>query len=502
MLPAGGRESGDRVTGSLSVGVVLGSGRVPAWQVSVVERVAAAGSVEMSLFETGAPTPHRSGLIGIYDRLDYRHYRLPKDARAEAQVPDSLRRAPLSELARTEVDVVLRLSPHPVECAARFGVWSVRDDDTPFLAVQQGRPVVDTVLELSHPELGTRVIYRSASRTEPLSPYRNRNLMYWKAAEAMVRRLETLRRLGFDALRPIPGEPAEYVETPVSLVARQVARVVAREIRMRRRARRLTERWLIAHRRHGDPAYAVVEPPGDRFYADPFVVARDGGHHLFFEDYREADGKGVISHIRLDAGGHDSEPRVALERPYHLSYPFVFEAGGETWMVPETAANRTIELYRAKRFPLDWELERVLVRDVHALDTTVLWHDARFWLFTLVNPYGLRANSELHLYWSPSLDSEWTPHPLNPVVSDVRSARPAGRVQRRDGELVRLGQDSGERYGHAIALSRIELLTEADYREVPVGRMTANAVEGSVATHTYDSDGTYEVVDALRATTK
>jgi hypothetical protein len=210
----------------------------------------------------------------------------------------------------------------------------------------------------------------------------------------------------------------------------------------------------------------------------------------------------VISHIEMDDGGRASEPEVALERPYHLSYPFVFEEDGDVWMVPETAANRTIELYRATRFPLEWELERVLLDDIPALDTTVLRHEGRFWLFTLVNPYGLRANSELHLYSCPSLDGEWAAHPLNPVVSDVCCARPAGRVQRRDGDLVRLGQDSGERYGGAIAFRRIEVLTETDYREVPLGRMTADAVNGSLATHTYDSDGTYEVVDALRATTK
>jgi hypothetical protein len=40
-----------------------------------------------------------------------------------------------------------------------------------------------------------------------------------------------------------------------------------------------------------------------------------------------------------------------LERPYHLSYPYVFFVGDDAFMLPETAANGAIELYRAVSFP-------------------------------------------------------------------------------------------------------------------------------------------------------
>ncbi len=38
--------------------------------------------------------------------------------------------------------------------------------------------------------------------------------------------------------------------------------------------------------------------------------------------------KGHISVIRMDEQGVYSEPVKVLERPYHLSYPFVFEWEG------------------------------------------------------------------------------------------------------------------------------------------------------------------------------
>jgi hypothetical protein len=119
----------------------------------------------------------------------------------------------------------------------------------------------------------------------------------------------------------------------------------------------------------------------------------------------------------------------------------------------------------------------------------------------------LRAHSELYLYWSSALDGEWTPHPLNPVVSDVRSARAAGRVFERDGALIRPGQDSGPRYGYAVTFNRIDVLTPEAYRETPAWRMEPGVLPGAIATHAYDSDGVYEVVDGLfdaglRATTR
>ena len=44
-----------------------------------------------------------------------------------------------------------------------------------------------------------------------------------------------------------------------------------------------------------------------------------------------------------------------LERPSHLSYPFVFWDQGDWYMLPETAGTRSVELLRARDFPRRWE---------------------------------------------------------------------------------------------------------------------------------------------------
>ncbi len=87
---------------------------------------------------------------------------------------------------------------------------------------------------------------------------------------------------------------------------------------------------------------------------------------------------------------------------------------------------------------------------------------------------------------------------MNPVVSDVRCARPAGRVFARDGDLIRPAQDCSGSYGSRLVFNRIEALSPTDYRERPIGAIEPAIESGNLRTHSYDSDGSYEVLDGFR----
>src|SRR5262245_35596343 len=67
-----------------------------------------------------------------------------------------------------------------------------------------------------------------------------------------------------------------------------------------------------------------------RFMADPFGLWRDGRLHLFVETYDYRDRRGAIDVLILDEALRLVERRPALREPWHLSYPFVFEAEGQT----------------------------------------------------------------------------------------------------------------------------------------------------------------------------
>ncbi len=105
---------------------------------------------------------------------------------------------------------------------------------------------------------------------------------------------------------------------------------------------------------------------------------------------------------------------------------------------------------------------------------------------------------ELHLYWAGALRGPWHPHARNPVVSDVRCARPAGAVQRWGSRLVRPGQDGSRRYGAAISFREIDALSREDYAEHEIARIDARDVRDARAAHSYSADARFEAIDLRR----
>ena len=244
-------------------------------------------------------------------------------------------------------------------------------------------------------------------------------------------------------------------------------------------------------------AFTPLIPEKDRYWADPFVVERGRRYFVFVEEKLYATGRGHIACLELDRDGRLVSQRVVLEAEHHLSYPFVFEHGNELFMLPESAASRKVELYRCARFPDTWEPASVLMEDVYAVDVTLLDHGGRTWLFANLKEEGGSSLNALHLFWGDSpLARVWHPHPRNPVVRDIGSARPAGRIFIDDGQLIRPSQDSSHRYGHGLKFNRIDQLDGENYSEHTLAALEPRG--GRIrATHTFNQAGDLTVIDAV-----
>jgi hypothetical protein len=267
--------------------------------------------------------------------------------------------------------------------------------------------------------------------------------------------------------------------------------------------RPMVQHWRLAVRVGAPPVASSTSPPDisgfrwidspkGHYFADPFVVEADGRHWVFLEDFDYAARLGKISVAQL-LDGRLGAPVTVLQRPYHLSYPCVFRDGDTWYMVPENATVGTVDLYRCTRFPDQWQFERELLRGC-AVDCTVWIENGVYWLFvTYVEPRG--GAYQLWLYSAASLESTWTPHPANPLTTDVRYARGGGAIFRHGGKLFRPSQDCSGAYGRSMILNEIVALDHAHYREVP--RVTMNTVwmTGLVGTHTYSRAGAVEIID-------
>jgi hypothetical protein len=433
----------------------------------------------------------------------------------------------LARLRQYGVDVFISLTPLAwtagLAAAARYGVWSITHGDersgfgnpAGFWEVHFGCPVISsTVQVVNGRDTRPRIISRSFSATDMTSVKRTKNNVHWKAASLLPSKLEELQRTGpesfFDrvdaAISNCSGPANALRQQPTRLeLARHISRICGRGLRTRLRQRLFLPQWVLLYH-FGDGVstrmrdFRQIVPPKDRYWADPHVVLRDGSYYIFFEELPFATNKGHISVLRIDPQGRPDAPMKVLERPYHLSYPHMVEDGGELFMVPETAENRTIEIYRCTRFPDQWELAGTLMEGVCAVDATLLQRDGKWWLFAnVVENAELSTWDQLFLFHSDSLAAgTWIPHPLNPIVSDVRRARPAGPIFEREGRLYRPSQDCSVRYGYGIRINQITTLTPDDYAEIESDSIWPDWDTTIIATHTLCHVGGLTVADALQ----
>ena len=199
-----------------------------------------------------------------------------------------------------------------------------------------------------------------------------------------------------------------------------------------------------------------------RYLADPFGLVRGDALHVFVEAFDYRIKRANIERHEFSRADLSWRGRTTvLDRPFHLSYPQVFEHDGETWMVPESFQAGEAALYRATDASLDhWERECALLADLPVADASLAEHGGRWWMFyTLVGP-NARDQRELHLAHAPRLVGPWTPLAGNPVRVSRDGARPAGRpFVGRDGVLTLPVQDSSTGYGGATRLLRFPVLT-------------------------------------------
>jgi len=271
-----------------------------------------------------------------------------------------------------------------------------------------------------------------------------------------------------------------------------------------------TECWFLAVREkqpgtfwESTRPFNLIIPPLGCYYADPCLVKKNGTNYMFFEEYDLKSRKGTIACTIIESSVAHSKPETVLERDYHLSYPCVFEWQGDMYMVPESSANRTIELYRAVEFPHRWKLIKVLMKDIKAADTTLFLYRGRCWMFTNIagapesEPDHDLFDHGLFLFVAESPLGPWRPHRKNPIVSDVSRSRPAGPLFFSNGDLLRPSQDCSRDYGQAMWLNRITEFSEDEYSEAPLARLNPGFLQRDIRTHTLSQNEDWEVRDGF-----
>lgn len=283
---------------------------------------------------------------------------------------------------------------------------------------------------------------------------------------------------------------------PISCTGPLPVRDTIRRLAAKFEYRFMRDHWRIGIA-FGNGPFRPIVPPRDRFWADPFVLAEGDRAWVFVEELVYPVKRGFISVIEVHRGGTWKPPRRILERPYHLSYPCVFRWNGDVFMVPESSANNTVELFRCTEFPDRWEHDTTLMTNIRAADPTVFERNGRWWMYVATEA-APKAFHVLSLYHAPSPRGPWTPHRRNPLETNVIGGRPAGRPFHRDARWLRATQIGTPRYGAAMQLREIVTLTPDAWEERERAVLRPDWMAGLAGAHTFNVDGDVTVIDGLR----
>lgn len=402
---------------------------------------------------------------------------------------------------------------HELAALARLGAWSFERRATdPFRAAIW---LLDPLLRGDAVTLGGIAVHMSDSgsrhllqagwcATSQLSFARNRAHQLLRVPALLLRALRHLVRG-----ETLPRQPAPCLEPPgTATMLRFSLRLIGRGLRRQLPRLGTIESWFLAVRRSApglDPDRPQlldikrVMPPPEFYWADPCAVQRDGRDYVFIEEYVYAEKRGRITVIEFDQQLDVVRSHCVLKTAWHLSYPCLFESDGDMLMTVESSEAQCVTLYRAIAFPDEWEAVAELLRGWSFVDTTLHFDGSHWYLFANVTEsalgYDERIWDDLFLFVAESPTGPWQPHPLNPIVSDVRQARPAGRLFEHDGRLVRPSQDCSIDYGYAVVFNEVVKLSPTDYAERRIGCLEPRWARGLRGCHTYSRAGDLDVLD-------
>jgi hypothetical protein len=500
--------------------VLVSNVGLQAWQVKCVQSLLATGDVELVLRLVRRRGGERTQPF-IWRMYERAYVSRRSRARQIAALPDVLSGVRLVEaegddlaveIRRAEADIVLQFAGGPpsaeVRSAARLGVWGFDFDlleSAPgFRELDEGAHCIKGAL-VDWTENDCVEIDAGWFKTNLHSISRTLDSLFFGCADLPARAVQGLRQ--GSELRGLIRSPAardreESSWRAACLLLKLVRRFAPAGIQF---AFGVHE-WAIgvvdapASSFLGSgprpPVRWLTEPSRGGFLADPFAVRRDGELIVLAEQYSFRRTRGVIAALRISDSGRPAI-RTVMEGPFHMAYPYVIEEDGEIFCTPSTPAERRVVLYQATDFPNRWQGIATLIEDFAATDPTIFRHGDLWWLFCTDGDMG--SATKLHAWYAPALLGPWTPHALNPLKTDVRSARPAGRPFIHQGTLYRPGQDGSRTYGGAVVLNRVSILSPTEFEETPAAYVPP--YEGGPypdGLHTFCPVGDVVVIDSKR----
>jgi hypothetical protein len=543
----------------LKIGIFLSDYYFPAWQNKIIEEIIRSDYAEITLLVkndshfTSSLIPKKTfgfAILKFHEKIDDIVFKGNSDYCLRKNSTDLLRdiaeiilnpeeedsvfelnQKQISQIRKYNLDIIVNFGFYVLNGdiinQARYGIlsYSMSEDSatnriaTGYWEIVENRPVTNALLKISKTDLKQQTtIYCSSESTYSYSIAVNRNKVFWRASLFIPRVLKGIYNYGDSYLNTliIRYKDKELIDfNELHLPPSTIPAIKNLFIFFGRIARQICKKifytdsfnWILLYEidnvadvfQKSFDKFKILQPEKNKFWADPFVLSKNDRYYIFVEEFIYQKDKGHISVIELDNTGYVLHSEKIIDRPYHLSYPFIFEMDGNYYMIPETSQDRTIQLFKCDEFPYKWVFAKNIMENICAVDTTLFFHKNKWWLFTCIDESdkNIGCSTELFLYFSDDLFSdEWHSHPCNPVISDIRTARPAGRIFVQDSKVYRPSQDCSVRYGKGFNLNQITLLSESEYQETVLRKIEPDWLHKFKGAHTFNFDEKFTIIDA------
>ncbi len=446
----------------------------------------------------------------------------------QKETGDYINKKDVEQIKKYKIDILIKLGfknlMGEIYDAASYGIWAYFIDDK--ILYEDSPPgfweVMDykydtniNIVILNNNRKDYKLLLNSRFQTIHLSVYRNLNKIYWKSTSFLPSQIRELYEKGADEFfRRIDrlNNFFKYNSTTSKGYPKNSRMffkgflMILSYTRIKLRNIFFIDQWILLFsfdNASTNPnvfsSFKKILPPKDRFYADPFILRKKDKYFIYFEELIFAENKGFISVIEIDRNGNYKKPVKVLERDYHLSYPYLFEYNGDLYMIPETGTNNdTIELYSCLEFPFKWQFEKVLIENIKAFDSTIIFKDGKYWLFTYLECYQGRSLTQgLYLFSADEpISTNWKYHAQNPIVPDAILSRPAGHFFTQNDHLYRPSQDCSKHYGYGMKIYQVLELSESNYEEKEIDSIYPDWDKNVISTHTINSVENITVIDA------
>ena len=269
-----------------------------------------------------------------------------------------------------------------------------------------------------------------------------------------------------------------------------------------------------------DDSFSFVIPQiniSKRYWmADPFLFEYLDKIYLFYELYDFIRARGVIAYSEIQNNGRLlTSPKIIINRPFHLSFPYIYKQNNRIYIMPKTAQRKSIQLFKAISFPNKWQDDKVLIDRVFACDSIFIDEPECSKILTSKMFDDSETDKVISCYVNNRQFDISSKGSLNCTSIDCGvgefGIRNAGKLFEYEGNIIRPGQNClNGMYGRGLVFWKVdsvtpykeEVIKAFDVKEISKHVINDNknnngiiSGEDFIGCHTYNSCSKYEVVD-------